>query len=142
MIFAAKAAALSSRFAPMPFGLHIGFCVVATAVFLISFALNRKVSSLIWALICDATAILQFYNDRATAIGVGICEIVLFIILFWMWLGERKEQKNKPSDKSDENKPDGDDRDDIAKLVKTEMKNLADDGKDDIISNAFEDDRP
>lgn len=141
--------ALQSRFTPMPTDLHIGFCVFATVVFLIIFLRRKTVSSIIWALICDATVILQFYNDKKTAAAVGICEIVLFAILIWVSLGERREQKRLEAEEAvaeeasgDEAEQDSQDEpdnlDDIAKLVRSERSKLADDD-DDIIKNAFED---
>lgn len=140
MLLSTAVRGLSGRFTPMPFGLHIGFCVLATAVFLTVYFRHKSLSALIWALICDATLILQFYGDKTTALGVGICELVLFGILLWLYIKERPGKKAAEQDASPDD-PGDDDRSDIEKLVKSEMQNLAD-GSDDIISNAFEDDRP
>lgn len=147
------AAELSSRFAPIPKELHLGFCVFATIVFLIIFMRRRTVSSIIWALICDTTAILQFYDDSNTAFAVGLCEVVLLGMLIWICRGELQTleqedaaeealeiaaevEKDPESDGDDE----PDDLEDIAKLVRSERSKLADaDDDDDIIKNAFED---
>ena len=145
MILAAQLAELRSRFTPVPKGLHLGFCAFATVIFLMIYLRRKSVSSLIWILICDSTAILQFYNDRRTALAVGICEVILFAILFWVWLGEYRERKKaEVSNKqaaAEEAPPESDELKDIEKLVKTERSKLAD-NSDDIIKNAFEDDRP
>lgn len=141
MISAVSSPGLSGRFTPMPMGLHIGFCIFATVVFLTIYFRRRSFSALLWTLICDTTLILQFFSDKITALGVGICEAVLFVMLFVTWLKEYRQKKaaeKKDADGGDEPK---DDRSDIEKLVKTEMQNIPD-NSDDIISNAFEDDRP
>lgn len=144
MTLSAAAADLRSRFTPMPMNLHLGFCIFATAVFLIIYFRRKTASSLIWATICDATLILQFYNDSKTALAVGICEIVLFAILIWVSLGEYKERKRKKSAKENGPGPEGEDRDDLSdidKIVKSEMQNISDGGSEDVIRNAFEDDK-
>lgn len=151
MIYAAETVELRSRFAPLPTGLHLGFCAFATVIFLLIYLRKKNLSSIIWMLICDATVILQFYGDSTTATAVGICEIILFAILakvsFSEHMAARAEKKAaeaakaaaETSEDSTESEPD--ERDDIAKLVKAERQKLNADGKDDIISNAFEDDK-
>lgn len=145
------AAALSSRFAPIPKDLHIGFCVFATVLFLIIFLRQRTVSSIIWALICDSTAILQFFDDSNTAFAVGLCEVLLFCILIWFSRKEWREREQRdaaeealeiaeevevdPDGEGADRKPD--DLEDIARLVRFERRRLAD-NDDDIIKNAFE----
>lgn len=150
MISAAQAAELRSRFAPMPVGLHVGFCIFATVVFLLIYMRKRTLSSILWILICDATIILQLYGDAATATAVGICEIVLFAILAWASFGEYRAAKaakkasdgdNDPSAGGSSGEPQKDEREDIAKLVKAERQKLNADSTGDIISNAFEDDK-
>lgn len=138
---AAQTAELKSRFTPMPTGLHLWFCLFATIVFLAIYLRRKTVSSIIWILICDTTAILQFYNDTKTATAVGICEIVLIAVLIWVSFGEWKERKRREAEEAAleaESTEDEDNLEDIEKLVRNEMSKLADDG-DDIIKNAFED---
>ena len=147
MMILSAAAKLSSRFTPMPFPLHIGFCVFATVVFLVIFLRRKTVSSLVWLLICDATAILQFYPDKKTASAVGICEIFLFAVLFWTAANEKIERDRRliKETMEEEEAPDDDpppeDLKDIEMLIKSETTNIAS-GKDGVIENAFEDDRP
>lgn len=135
---------LRSRFTPVPTGIHIGFCIFATVVFLLIYFRKKEVSSLIWALICDATLILQFYHDNLTALAVGICEIVLFAALIFVslreWRARREAEKAKKlqENPSEGPAPEADDLEDIDKLVRSEMQKLADDGND-VIKNAFED---
>ena len=144
-----SAATLNGRFTPMPMGLHIGFCLFATVVFLIIFLRRKTISSLIWLLICDATAILQFFPDKSTATAVGICEIFLLVILFWTSTNERIEKKRRklkeavadaedPDEEFDEPLPE--DRHDIQQLIESETANIADNSGG-VIENAFEDDR-
>lgn len=145
-----SAAQLSSRFTPMPTGLHLGFCVFATIIFLIIFLRRKTVSSLIWMLICDTTAILQFYYDPKTALAVGICELIMFVVLFFVSAREKKEQKKRAAELESKKaleaveaeKADSDDLLDIEKLIKSERSKLVDDSTTDIIGNAFEDDKP
>ena len=137
---AAQTAELKSRFTPMPTGLHLWFCLFATLVFLVIFLRRKTVSSIIWIMICDTTAILQFYSDSKTALAVGICEIVLFAILIWVSFGEWKERKRREAEEAAleaESEDAEDNLEDIEKLVRNERSKLADD-KDDIIKNAFE----
>lgn len=145
-----SAAQLSSRFTPMPTGLHLGFCVFATIIFLIIFLRRKTVSSLIWLLICDTTAILQFYYDPKTALAVGICELIMFVVLFFVSAREKKEQKKRAAELESKKaleavgaeKADSDELLDIEKLIKSERSKLVDDSTTDIIGNAFEDDKP
>ena len=147
MLISSAAAQLQSRFTPMPFGLHLGFCVFATIVFLLIFLRRKTVSSLVWLLICDATVILQFYHDKTTATAVGICEIFLFVVLFWTSTNERilakrrklKEAVTEEEDPDDED-PLPEDRGDIEQLIRSESMNIADNSGG-VIENAFEDDR-
>lgn len=147
MMILPAATKLSSRFTPMPFPLHIGFCVFATVIFLIIFLRRKTVSSLVWLLICDATAILQFYPDKKTATAVGICEIFLLMVLFWTTANEKIEQKRRmiketmDEEEAPDDEPLPEDLKDIEMLIKSESANIAT-NKDGVIENAFEDDRP
>lgn len=131
-----------SRFTPLPLNMHLWFCVYATVVFMIIFYRRKSVSSLIWALICDATLILQFYNDKYTAAAVFVCEVVMFAILAVLWVRDKKAAKLKAAAEESSEQPDEsekeDNLEDIAKLVKTERDRLDNGGS--IIDNAFEDD--
>lgn len=136
-------AELRSRFAIMPFPLHIGFCLFATVVFAIIFIRKKTVSSLIWLLICDTTAVLQFFDDRLTATAVAVCEIFLFAMLIVVSIREKKAEKalklqeEKEAENPSESFPE--DLGDLDKLIKSETQNLSD-NSDDVIHNAFEDD--
>lgn len=134
--------AIRSRFTPIPLDMHLWFCFYATVVFLIVFYRRKSVSSLIWALISDATLILQFYNDKYTAGAVFACEAVMFAILAVLWVRDKKAAKLKAaaeeSSESSEESEQDDNLDDIAKLVKTERDRLS--GSESIIDNAFDDD--
>lgn len=131
-----------SRFVVLPMSLHLAFCAFTTAVFLILFFRGKKLSNLIWAIACDTTLILQFYNDKYTAGAVFICEVVLFAILAWLWFRDKKAAKLiSATEEADDggDTPKDDDLEDIAKLVKTERDRLDNDGS--VIDNAFEDDK-
>ena len=135
----------------MPANLHFGFCLFATLVFVLIFLRRKTVSSIIWLLICDATAILQFFNDSKTATAVGICEIVLFAILAYVSFGEWREHRRIAAEKAAEEAekvendeeeadeaPDPYDLSDIEKIIKNERSKLAGNSQNDIIGNAFE----
>ena len=140
MIYAMQTAMLNSRFTPMPMKFQLPFCIVATLIFLIIFLKRKNISSIIWILICDATLILQFYNDRTTALAVGICEIFLFAVLFVLWIRGKIAAKNSPPEDSSPD-PENDDRADIEKLMKSEMQNIVPEKKEDVIGSAFDDDK-
>lgn len=146
MLISTAAAQLNSRFTPMPFGLHIGFCLFATVVFLTIFLRRKTISSLVWLLICDATAILQFYPDKTTATAVGICEIFLFVVLFWTSTNEKIEKKRRQlievvtEEEDPDDEPLPEDLKDIEQLIRSETSNIADNSGG-VIENAFEDDR-
>ncbi len=130
---------LQNRFAPLPMKLHIIFCILATALFLLLYFRTKKLSNVFWMLICDATIILQWYGDPMTALGVGICEIVLFVLLI---IEMRKEKTAELASKKEaENKSDiiEDDLSDIEKVVKSERKAIINE-EIDVIGEAFEDD--
>ncbi len=142
--FALSAAApLRSRFAVMPMTMHLIFCAFATVVFIAIFLRKKTVSSLVWLLICDTTAILQFFGDKSTATAVAVSEIFLFAILIFTTVNEKIAAKRKAIRQSEEAEhPDSflpEDLNDIDKLIKSETSNLAD-SSDDVIKNAFEDD--
>lgn len=138
------AAVLRSRFAPMPLGLHIAFCVFATVVFGLIFIRKKTVSSLIWMLICDTTAVLQFFNDPMTATAVAVCEIFLFALLAVVSIREKKAEKAKKlAEENADEEPEQqfpDDLNDLDRLIKSEKSKLSDNSND-VIHNAFEDDR-
>ena len=70
MLLLFKAMELQNRFAPLPQKLHIAFCVFATVFFIFCYLRYRRLSDILWMLICDITLILQFYGDKYTALTV------------------------------------------------------------------------
>lgn len=122
---------LQSRFAPFPKSLHIVFCVIATIVFLAIYFRTRKVSNLLWMVACDMLLVLQFYNDKITALVIGICEVVLFVSIFVLYLSDKKKEKEIDA-KCDECLKD------IENAVKSERSKIASDVKDDVITQAFD----
>ncbi len=141
MINALNAPVLQNRFAPLSMNLHIIFCILATVLFIIIYLRTKKLSNIFWLLICDATVILQWFGDKTTALGVGICEIVLFAFLV---LELRKEKKNDEADaKKASLNAEGigevlDELKDIEKVVKSERKAIIKE-EIDVIGEAFED---
>lgn len=122
---------LQSRFAPFPKKLHIAFCIIATIVFLTIYFRTHKVSNLLWMVACDMLLILQFYCDKATVLLVGICDTALFITIFILYLLDKKKEKDIDA-KCDECLKD------IEDAVKSERSKIAKDTKDDVISQAFD----
>lgn len=130
---------LQNRFSPLPMNLHVIFCLIATALFVLLYFRTKKMSNVFWALICDATIILQWYGDPVTATGVGVCEIVLFVLLI---IELRKEKKAEllASKKAENGAEEAqDDLSDIEKVVKSERKAIINE-EIDVIGEAFEDD--
>lgn len=127
---------IQSRFAPLPKKLHLIFCVLATILFIVLYIRHRRIKDLLWLIVCDTTAILQFFGDKYTAFAVGVCEVILLAMIFFEHMKEKRNQK------SDENnsKKDAhtDELDDIAKAVKSERSKLSSDTPDDVISSAFD----
>ena len=134
MINSVNVPALQSRFTPLPMHLHIIFCVLATVLFIVIYLRNKKLSNIFWLLICDATLVLQWYGDKVTALGVGICEIVLFVLLV---LELRKEKKADAEKTSEKNGDVVDELKDIEKVVKNERKAIMNEEAD-FIDEAFE----
>lgn len=131
------ALALQSRFAPVPRGLHIIFCIFATILFIILYIRNKKLSDIYWLLICDTTLILQFYSDKITATVIGIFEVILLALVI---IESHKEAKAM---KSSEEPNKGDSESDIKELdelVKSERKAMLGESKVDIIADAFDTD--
>ncbi len=140
MINSLNVPVLQSRFAPLPMHLHVIFCVLATVLFVVIYLRTKKLSNIFWLLICDATLVLQWYGDKTTALGVGICEIVLFVLLVLELRKEKKaDAKNaeKPSAENKENSGTVDELKDIERVVKNERKAIMNE-EIDIISEAFE----
>ncbi len=130
---------LQNRFAPLPMNLHIIFCILATALFLLLYFRTKKLSNVFWMLICDATIILQWHGDPVTALGVGICEIVLFVLLIIEMRKENKAELAAKNGSENSNEDAMDDLSDIEKVVKSERKAIINE-EIDVIGEAFEDD--
>ncbi len=82
---------LQSRFAPIPMGVHIAFCVLATILFAVLFIRQKKLSDFLWIIVCDLPIILQWYGNAVTAYFILACEIILLGLIFWEWLKDRKK---------------------------------------------------
>lgn len=130
---------LQSRFAPLPMKLHIIFCLLASALFLILYLRTKKMSNVIWLLICDATIILQWFGDPETAVGVAICEIALFALLVIELRAEKKAEVAAKKAAEGDAEVVEDDLSDIEKVVKSERKAIINE-EIDVIGEAFEDD--
>lgn len=130
---------LQNRFAPLPLRLHVIFCVLSTLLFAFLYFRTKKMSNIFWLLICDATIILQWYGDPITATGVGLCEIVLFVLLIIEINKEKKAEIQAKKASDNEAKPIEDDLSDIEKVMKNERKAIIKEDID-IIGEAFEDD--
>ncbi len=130
---------LQSRFAPLPMKLHIIFCLLASALFLVLYLRTKKMSNVIWLLICDATIILQWFGDSETAVGVAICEIALFALLVIELRAEKKAEAAAKKAAEGDAEVIEDDLSDIEKVVKSERKAIINE-EIDVIGEAFEDD--
>lgn len=140
MLLLFKAMELQNRFAPLPQKLHIAFCVFATVFFIFCYLRYRRLSDILWMLICDITLILQFYGDKYTALTVGVCEIILFAMMFLDYKKKKSAAKTAESEAKQPNESDGgkpDDLSDIQKAVRTERSKVVKDDND-VISSAFD----
>lgn len=140
MLLLFKTMELQNRFAPLPQKLHIAFCVFATVFFIFCYLRYRRLSNILWMIICDITLILQFYGDKYTALTVGICEIILFAIMFLDY--KKKKSAEKAAESATKNNDDGsnvkpDELSDIQKAVRTERSKVVKDDND-VISSAFD----
>lgn len=140
MLLLFKTMELQNRFAPLPQKLHIVFCVFATVFFIFCYLRYRRLSDILWMIICDITLILQFYGDKYTALIVGICEIILFALMFLDYRKKKSAEKaaeseSKRNEDSNGGKPD--DLSDIEKAVRTERSKVVKNDSD-VISSAFD----
>ena len=140
MLLLFKTMELQNRFAPLPQKLHIVFCVFATVFFIFCYLRYRRLSDILWMIICDITLILQFYGDKYTALIVGICEIILFALIFLDYRKKKSAEKaaeseSKRNEDSNGGKPD--DLSDIEKAVRTERSKVVKNDSD-VISSAFD----
>ncbi len=140
MLLLFKTMELQNRFAPLPQKLHIAFCVFATVFFIFCYLRYRRLSDILWMIICDITLILQFYGDKYTALTVGICEIILFALMFLDYRKKKSAEKaaeseSKRNEDSNGGKPD--DLSDIEKAVRTERSKVVKNDSD-VISSAFD----
>lgn len=140
MLLLFKTMELQNRFAPLPQKLHIVFCVFATVFFIFCYLRYRRLSDILWMIICDITLILQFYGDKYTALTVGICEIILFALMFLDYRKKKSAEKaaeseSKRNEDSNGGKPD--DLSDIEKAVRTERSKVVKNDSD-VISSAFD----
>lgn len=140
MLLLFKTMELQNRFAPLPQKLHIVFCVFATVFFIFCYLRYRRLSDILWMIICDITLILQFYGDKYTALTVGICEIILFALMYLDYRKKKSAEKaaeseSKRNEDSNGGKPD--DLSDIEKAVRTERSKVVKNDSD-VISSAFD----
>ena len=140
MLLLFKTMELQNRFAPLPQKLHIVFCVFATVFFIFCYLRYRRLSDILWMIICDITLILQFYGDKYTALTVGICEIILFALMFLDYRKKKSAEKaaeseSKRNEDSNGGKPD--DLSDIEKAVRAERSKVVKNDSD-VISSAFD----
>ncbi len=137
-----KAMDIQSRFAPLPKNLHIGFCIFATAFFILLYVKYRKINDLLWLVVCDLTVILQFFGDKYTAFAVGVCEVILLGMIFVQHRSEQKAVKSQSSkDASGEspcNQNNVDDLKDVEKAVRIERSKVIRDNSQDVIGQAFD----
>ncbi len=137
---------MQERFAPLPFKLHLIFCLAATVLFVLIYKRYHKVKDVLWLISCDLTFILQFYSDKRTALVIGVCEVILLAMIFVEYCRELKEKIAKKAaeaaaeaDAENSDEPDAQDNlEDVAKAVKLERAKLAPDSGEDVISRAFD----
>ncbi|ADU23527.1 MULTISPECIES: hypothetical protein [Ruminococcus] len=71
--------AVQNVFTPFPFGMHLGFCIVATIVYGIYFIKQKTTHHMLMLLACDLTFLTQINTSKPALTFLFIAEIVLLI---------------------------------------------------------------
>ena len=76
-LLAQTAEGLQNVYAPFPIKFHIGFCIVATIVYLMQFSRVKSKHYLLMALAVDVTLVTQFWTDSIVIMCLFVLEVVL-----------------------------------------------------------------
>ncbi|MBR1423262.1 MAG: hypothetical protein IJ571_07480 [Ruminococcus sp.] len=104
-ILADDGATLQNVYAPLPLGIHIGFCIIATAVYAALFARRRGYNYLCLLAAVDLTLLTQFFTDDSFITALFIVELGLLAasaIYSFRASRAKKEQKAAADNKDEE----------------------------------------
>ena len=70
---------LQNVYAPFPIKFHIGFCIVATIIYVLQFSRVKSKHYLLMALAVDVTLVTQFWTDSVAITGLFVLEVILLV---------------------------------------------------------------
>ena len=76
-LFVDDGAKLQNVYAPLPLGMHIGFCVLATILYAVLYMRRRKPSYLCLLAAVDLTVVTQFWTHSAVIATLFAAEVCL-----------------------------------------------------------------
>ncbi len=76
-ILADESATLQNVYAPLPLGIHVVFCIIATAVYAALFARRKTYNYLCLMAAVDLTLMTQFFTDDPVIAALFIIEVGL-----------------------------------------------------------------
>lgn len=85
---------IENVYAPLPFGFHLGFCILATIVYGISFARKKQKRYFYLLLAIDVTLLTQLGDNVYSILVIVIAEIVLLLMAIVDYVKFKVEQKS------------------------------------------------
>lgn len=85
---------IENVYAPLPFGFHLGFCILATIVYGISFARKKQKRYFYLLLAIDVTLLTQLGDNVYSILIIVIAEVVLIMMAIVDYVKFRVEQKS------------------------------------------------
>lgn len=85
---------IENVYAPLPFGFHLGFCILATIVYGISFARKKQKRYFYLLLAIDVTLLTQLGDNVYSILVIVIAEIVLLLMAIVDYVKFKVDQKS------------------------------------------------
>lgn len=92
-LFADDGAKLQNVYAPLPLGMHIGFCVLATVLYAVLYMRRRKPSYLCLLVAVDLTIVTQFLTHSAVIATLFAAEVCLLAACVVFSIKASKQKK-------------------------------------------------
>ena len=92
-IFAEETVKLQNVYAPLPLGIHIGFCIIATIVYALLYMRRRSYNYLCLLAAVDLTIVTQFFPEDGVITALFIVEIGLLAACVIYSVRESKAKK-------------------------------------------------
>lgn len=86
---------IENVYAPLPFGFHLCFCILATIVYTISFIRKKQKRHFYLMLAIDFTLLTHLGDNVYSILVIVIAEIVLILMAFVDYIKFKTEQKRK-----------------------------------------------